>query len=436
MFNRLGDKLQHVFKKLKGEGALTEKNVVDALREVRLALLEADVNFQVVKEFIARVKEKAIGQEVLRSISPGQQIVKVVHDELVVTLGRKTSEISLTPPMTRILVCGLQGSGKTTTVAKLARKLKSENPLLVAGDIYRPAAVTQLKVLGKQLDIPVFHEPDAKPEKMIRSAVGMARDNGHKLIIMDTAGRLHVDPDMMAELTRVKEAFKPTETLLVADAMTGQDAVRIAVEFDKLLDVDGIILTKLDGDARGGAALSMRIVTGKPIKMIGVGEKITDLEVFHPDRIASRILDMGDVLTLVEKAAESLDQEQAFKMREKMLKNNFTFEDFLEQLKQIKKLGPLEQVMGMIPGMNKMPKVDEKELVKVEAIINSMTRQERLRPKIINGSRRKRIAKGSGTKVNDVNKLLNQFVMVRKMMKKFSKFGLGKGIPNLRGFGI
>jgi len=436
VFNRLSDKLQDVFKKLKGEGSLTEKNIADAMREVKMALLEADVNFQVVKQFIARVKEKAVGQEVLKSISPGQQIVKVVHDELVQTLGGEAVAMELAKPQTRILMCGLQGSGKTTTTAKLALKYKKERPLLVAGDIYRPAAVTQLQILGRQLDIEVFFQENSPPEKICQAALKYAAQHNHGLVIMDTAGRLHIDTEMMAELERVRDTFRPTETLLVVDAMTGQDAVRIAQEFDQAMNIDGVVLSKLDGDARGGAALSMRVVTNKPIKFAGIGEKLSDLEVFHPDRIASRILGMGDVLTLVEKAAAAFDQEDALKTQQKILEDSFTFEDFLVQLKQLRKLGPLEQLMGMIPGMKKMPKVEEKDLGRVEAIICSMTFEERRRPKIINGSRRRRIALGSGTKVNDVNRLIKQFDEARKMMKKITKMGLGKGMPNLKGLGL
>ena len=426
VFESLADKLQQTFKKLRGRGKLSESDVSEALREVRMALLEADVNFKVAKDFVARIKERAIGQEVLGSLTPGQQVVKIVNDELTELLGGTQSRITISSrPPTIIMLVGLQGAGKTTTAGKLAHLLKKQNkkPLLVAADIYRPAAIKQLEVLGKQLDIPVFslgdkENPVAIAEKAIHHANTMARD----VVIIDTAGRLHINEELMGELKAIRQTVKPHEILLVVDAMTGQDAVTIAESFNGDLGIDGVILTKLDGDARGGAALSIKSVTGRPIKFAGMGEKLDALEPFYPDRMASRILGMGDVLSLIEKAQSSIDLEQAKEMEKKLRKEEFTLDDFLTQLQQVKKLGSMEQILNMIPGMgNKLKnvEVDEKELKRVEAVIQSMTKKERRDPSIINGSRRKRIALGSGAKVQDVNRLLKQFAEARKMMKRF-----------------
>lgn len=426
MFNELSDKLESVFKKLRGHGKLTEKNVKDALKEVRLALLEADVNFRVVKKFIKSVTEEALGAEVLQSISPGQQIVKIVHDRLVEVLGGESAPISISSaPPTVIVLVGLQGSGKTTMCGKLALHFRQKNksPLLVAADVYRPAAVDQLKTLGKSIEIPVFHE-DVKPPKMAKKALKTARDNNHDVLIVDTAGRLHIDNALMEELENIKQEIDPDEVLLIADAMTGQDAVNIASEFNSRLDLTGVLLTKMDGDARGGAALSIKQVTGKPIKMVGVGEKLSDLEVFHPDRMASRILGMGDVVTLVEKAQATMDTKEAEKLEKKLRKETFTLEDFYNQLQQLKKMGPLESLVGMLPGVGNALKginVDDSAMKRVEAIIQSMTPEERRNPDMLDGSRRKRIAEGSGNSVVDVNRLMKQFNMMQKMIKKFSR---------------
>lgn len=428
VFESLADKLQQTFKKLRGRGKLSESDVSEALREVRMALLEADVNFKVAKDFVARIKERAIGQEVLGSLTPGQQVVKIVNDELTELLGGTQSRITISSrPPTIIMLVGLQGAGKTTTAGKLAHLLKKQNkkPLLVAADIYRPAAIKQLEVLGKQLDIPVFslgdkENPVTIAEKAIHHANTMARD----VVIIDTAGRLHINEELMGELKAIRQTVKPHEILLVVDAMTGQDAVTVAESFNGALGIDGVILTKLDGDARGGAALSIKSVTGRPIKFAGMGEKLDALEPFYPDRMASRILGMGDMLSLIEKAQSSIDLEQAKEMEKKLRKEDFTLDDFLTQLQQVKKLGSMEQILNMIPGMgNKLKNVeiDEKELKRVEAVIQSMTKKERRDPSIINGSRRKRIALGSGAKVQDVNRLLKQFAEARKMMKRFQE---------------
>ena len=428
VFESLADKLQQTFKRLRGRGKLSESDVAEALREVRMALLEADVNFKVAKDFVARVKERAIGQEVLGSLTPGQQVVKIVNDELTELLGGTQSRIAITSrPPTVIMLVGLQGAGKTTTAGKLAHLLKRQNkrPLLVAADIYRPAAIKQLQVLGEKLEIPVFtlgdqQNPVTIAEKAIEQANLLARD----VVIIDTAGRLHINEELMAELKGIKKTVKPHEILLVVDAMTGQDAVTVAESFNNDLGIDGIILTKLDGDARGGAALSIKAVTGRPIKFAGMGEKLDALEPFYPDRMASRILGMGDVLSLIEKAQSAIDLEQAKEMEKKLRKEEFTFDDFLSQLQQVKKLGSMEQILSMIPGVgNKLKdvEIDEKELKRVEAMIQSMTRKERRDPSIINGSRRKRIAAGSGTKVQDINKLLKQFAEARKMMKRLQE---------------
>ena len=428
VFEGLSDRLQQTFKKLRGKGKLTEVDVNEAMREVRMALLEADVNFKVVKDFIAKIKEQAIGQEVMESLTPAQFVIKIVNDELTNLMGGTQSRITVSSrPPTVIMLVGLQGAGKTTTAGKLAQLLKKQGkrPLLVAADIYRPAAIKQLQVLGKQLDIPVFAMEESKDavliaQKAIEYSLSYTRDT----VIIDTAGRLHINEDLMQELKSIKKIVKPHEILLVVDAMTGQDAVGVAESFNKDLGLDGVILTKLDGDARGGAALSIKAVTGCPIKFVGMGEKLDALETFHPDRMASRILGMGDVLSLIEKAGASIDLEQAKEMEKKFRKDDFNLDDFLEQLQQVRKLGPLDQLLGMLPGMGNLKKLqdvkfDEKELLRIEAIIRSMTKKERRDSSIINGSRRKRIALGSGTRVQDVNKLIKQFVEAKKMMKKF-----------------
>ena len=437
MLEDLTSRLESTFKKLRGYGKLNEKNIADSLREIRRALLEADVNYQVAKDFIAAVQEKAIGEEVLRSVTPGQMVVKIVHDELVRLLGGTTTQMRTAGiPPTIIMITGLQGSGKTTFSAKLANFLmkRGRKPMLVAADVYRPAAIEQLKVLGRSLNVPVYEEGLGDPVKIAFNAVNEARKQFRDTIILDTAGRLHIDQAMMDELVRVKNRVRPHEILFVADGMTGQDAVNTAKEFAGKLDFDGVVLTKMDGDARGGAALSIRAVTGKPIKFLSVGEKLDEVEQFHPDRLASRILGMGDVVTLVEKAQATIDQEKARKLEQKLRKAEFDLEDFLDQLQQIKKMGSLESLLKMIPGVGKQlrnAKVDERGLIRTEAIINSMTREERRNPRILNGSRRKRIAMGSGTRVQDVNQLMNQFQQMKKMMKQMkgkSFRGMG-GLP-------
>ena len=434
MFENLSDRLESVFKKLRGHGRLTEENIQEAMGEVRTALLEADVNFGVVKEFIAAVTAKAVGREVLNSLSPGQQVVKVVHDELVTLLGSQAQPLKLDgrQPVT-IMLAGLQGSGKTTTAAKLARLLKEKGraPLLVPADVYRPAAIEQLHVLGGQIGVDVFASTvDQKPVEIARQAFVEASAGPYDTVIFDTAGRLHVDEALMAELKEISRAVPLSEVLFVADAMTGQDAVTVAEKFNTELEITGLILTKMEGDARGGAALSVKTVTGKPIKFVGVGESVEALEVFHPDRTASRILGMGDVLSLIEKAEAVVDQKNAEQLARKIQKNAFTLEDFLDQIQQIKKMGSLEQIMSMIPGINKLkqikdaPKPDQKELVKTEAIIRSMTLKERRNHRIIDASRRVRIAEGSGTSVAEVNRVLKSYTMMLKMMKTMK----GKGI--------
>jgi signal recognition particle subunit SRP54 len=426
MFDDLTYRLEGIFKKLKGHGKLTEANVSDALKEVRRAFLEADVNYKVAKDFIAGVREKSLGEEVLQSITPGQQVIKIIHDELVRILGSTSSGLTISSsPPTIIMLVGLQGSGKTTMCGKLALdfRKKSKSPLLVAADIYRPAAVDQLKVLGKSINMPVFHV-DKDPVSIAKEALKAAHEGNHDVVIIDTAGRLHIDDKLMVELEQIKAAINPDELLLIADAMTGQDAVNIATEFDGRLDLSGVILTKMDGDARGGAALSIKAVTGKPIKMIGIGEKLSDLEVFHPDRLASRILGMGDVLSLVERAQDAIDMREAEKLQKKLQKEAFTFDDFYSQLQQLKKMGSLESILSMIPGIGKAIKdvqVDDHALVRIEAMIQSMTKEERLKPKIIDGSRRRRIALGSGNDLADVNRILKQFAQMQKMLKKLSR---------------
>ncbi len=435
MLEQLSQNLESIFKRLRGHGKLTESNISEALREVRRALLEADVNYRVVKEFIARVKEEALGAEVLRSITPGQQIVNIIHNEMIELLGGQTAGLQLKGSPAVIMLVGLQGSGKTTTAAKLAVRLRKEGrrPLLVACDVYRPAAVEQLKILGKQTDIPVYSEEHQDVKRIAQNALREAVRFPADLILLDTAGRLHIDDEMMAEIATLQQATKPAETLFVADAMTGQDAVNAASAFAAELELTGVILTKLDGDARGGAALSIRNVTGKPLKFAGVGEHIDKLEVFHPDRMAGRILGMGDIVSLVEKAQEDVDVEEAQKLEEKLRKNSMDLEDFKAQLKQLRSMGPMGDLMSMIPGAQKLKGVDidEKRLTRVEAIINSMTLDERRRPQILNASRRKRIARGSGTKVQDVNQLMKQFQMMKKMMKQVGKMNKRQMMRNL-----
>ena len=438
MFESLSERLEGVFKKLKGRGFLSEADVDAALKEIRMALLEADVNFKVVKDFTEKVKARAIGKEVIDSITPGQQVVKIVNDELCELMGGGQSKISLAPnPPTVIMLVGLHGSGKTTTSAKLANNFKKDGrrPMLVAMDTGRPAAIDQLKALGAQIDVPVYAtKPGDDPVTIIPGALKAASLEGRDILILDTAGRLHIDDALMGELDNIKKAADPREILLVADAMTGQDAVNIAKTFNDRLDLQGVILTKMDGDARGGAALSITHVTGKPIKFIGVGEKIDFLEPFHPDRMASRILGMGDVVTLVEKAQDAMNLEDALKMEGKLKNNRFTFEDLKDQIKQIKKMGSLESILGMIPGLGKQMKgvnIDDSAFVKVEAIINSMTVHERNNYVILNGSRKKRIADGSGTTVADVNKLVKQHLTMKKMLKKF-KGGKGMRMPQFK----
>ena len=433
MFDSLSSKLESVFKKLRGRGVLKEDDVKEALREVRLVLLEADVNFKVVKDFINRIQERAVGQEILGSLTPGQQVIKIVHEELVALLGGTQARLHLAPnPPTVIMLVGLQGSGKTTTAGKLARNFKKDGRrvLLVPADTRRPAAIQQLKTLAKQVGVDAYSSEEQDPVVICREAVKQAAASLFEVVILDTAGRLQVDEPLMEELRRIKDGVKPHEILFVADAMTGQEAVNIASKFNADLGFDGVVLTKLDGDARGGAALSVRAVTGKPLKFVGLGEKLDALEPFHPDRMASRILGMGDVLSLIEKAQETVDREEALKLAKKLKKNSFDLDDFRSQLKQVKKLGGVEQIMGMIPGMGKMKlpdaEVNEKELVKVDAIIGSMTAKERADYTIINGSRRSRIAKGSGTQVQDVNRLLKQFAEMRKMMKSMTSGKMGK----------
>ena len=434
MFSHLTDKLELAFKKLRGLGKISEANIKDSMREVRQALLEADVNFKVARDFVQSVQEKAIGTDVLKSIDPGQHIVKIVHDELVDLLGGKAFPLApVDKSPTIYMVCGLQGSGKTTLVGKLAllHKRKNQKPLMVAADIYRPAAVKQLKVLADSIQVEHFYLEGKDPVEICRQAVKHAEKNFVDLVILDTAGRLHVDDELMTELEEIKKAVKPHEILLVADSMTGQDAVNVADAFHKRLNITGVVLSKLDGDARGGAALSIRKVTGCPIKLASVGEKLADLEPFHPDRLASRILGMGDIVTLVEKAQATIDTEKAEKLQEKLLKAKFDLEDFLDQMNQLKKMGPLESVLGMMPGMGKMLKgikVDDRELERTAAIIKSMTLQERRNPKIIDGSRKKRIASGSGTSVQIVNQLLNQFFAMQRLFAQMGKKNF-KGLP-------
>lgn len=436
MFETLTEKLDSALKKLRGQGRISEENTTEALIEVRRVLLDADVNLNVVKSFIENVKIKSLGQEVVTSVSPGQLIIKIIYDELVTLLGSEKAEINFSSEIPSvIMVAGLQGSGKTTFSGKLANLLKSKGkfPLLVAADTYRPAAIDQLIMLGEQIDIPVYSDRNAKAIDIAKKAIPFAKEHARDVVIIDTAGRLAIDDEMMQEVENIKSAVKPGEILFVVDSMIGQDAVATAKTFHDRLNYDGVVLTKLDGDTRGGAALSIRSVVGKPIKFVGVGEKLDALEQFYPDRMASRILGMGDIVSLVEKAQQTFDQKEAEKLQEKIVKAQFTLEDFYQQLQQIKKMGPLSQVMSMIPGASKLGNlndIDDKELKYVEAIILSMTKEERNNPSIINGSRRKRIALGSGTKIQDVNKLLTQFTEMQKMMRNFSK---GKSIAKMVG---
>ncbi len=437
MFESLSDKLLGSLKKLKGQTKITEDNIQEAIKEIRLSLLEADVNFKVVKEFIDQVKAKALGTAVIDQVAPGQQFVKVVHDELVSTLGGEAVELNVTGKPAVIFLVGLQGAGKTTTAAKLAKHIRTKfgkRPGLVPADIYRPAAIEQLKTLAKNNDLPVFDSNTSmKPEEILAQAKKWAADNMVEVVLVDTAGRLQIDDDLMGELARMKSVWEPNEILLVADAMLGQQSVNVAEGFNKLLGLTGLILTKVDGDARGGAALSIRKATGVPIKFLGTGEKTDALEVFHPDRLASRILDMGDVLSLVEKAQTVINEKDALASAKKMSKGQFTVEDFLSQIQMMKKLGGMESLMKMLPGMGQLSKAmkdmtpPDKELKKIEAIIRSMTAQERVKHEILNGSRRARIARGSGTEVSDVNKFIKQFEQSKKMMSQMMKMGMGKG---------
>ena len=423
-FEGLSERLQGITRKLRGKARITESDLKEVLREVKLALLEADVNYKIVKEFISVIEQKALGQDVLKSLTPGEQVVKIVKDEMIELLGGTESKINFTPnPPTIIMLVGLQGSGKTTTAGKLANLLRKEGkkPLLVACDVYRPAAIKQLQVVGKQLNIPVFANENTKDVVLIaKQALSVAMSKLNDVVILDTAGRLHIDEELMNELKNVKTNVKPHEILLVVDSMTGQDAVNVAQSFNESLGIDGVILTKLDGDTRGGAALSVKKVTNRPIKFAATGEKLSDIEVFHPDRMTSRILGMGDVLSIIEKAEEAFDEEEAIKLEKKLRKESFDLDDYLTQLRQIKKMGSFSAILKMIPGLNmvKESDIDEKEFVKIEAIICSMTAEERRKPKILNASRRIRIAKGSGTKVQDVNKFMNSFEQTQRIMKK------------------
>ncbi len=442
VFEGLSEKLQNLMKKMKGSVRVNEKDVKEMMREVKLALLEADVNFKVVKDFVNSITERAVGQSVLESLTPGQQIVKIVHEELIKLMGSVPSKLTYSPaPPTVYMMVGLQGSGKTTTTGKLANMLRKEGkrPLLVACDVYRPAAVKQLQVVGGQLNIPVFEMgTNIDPVEIAKKAVAHAKSMQFDIVIVDTAGRLHVDEELMDELKRLKETVKPHEILLVVDSMTGQDAVNVAGSFNEKLGIDGIILTKLDGDTRGGAALSTRAVTGKPIKFTGLGEKLSDLEPFYPDRMASRILGMGDVLSLIEKAQTAFDEKQAIELEKKMRTATFTLDDFLDQMQQIKKMGPLNQILGMLPGIDakalKGVDLDDKQFARTVAIIQSMTKQERNNPSILNAKRRIRIANGSGMTVTDVNRLLKQFEDMKKMMKQFSGGNAKKMMKGMGGF--
>ncbi len=440
-FEGLSEKLSAVFKKLRGKGRLTEADVKEAMREIRLSLLEADVSYKVVKQFVAQVTEKAVGADVLEALSPAQMIVKIVNQELTELMGGTASKLTIAPkPPTVVMMVGLQGAGKTTNAAKLAglmRRQSGKRPLLVACDIYRPAAITQLEVVGSQLDIPVFQMGQADPVEIAQAAIRHAEQHGNDLVFLDTAGRLHIDEALMNELKAIREAVNPTEILLVVDAMMGQDAVNAAKAFDDALDISGVVLTKLDGDARGGAALSIKAVTGKPIKFVGVGEKLDQIEVFHPDRMANRILGMGDVLSLIERAEQNFDQQQALVLQEKLRKNRFTLNDFMEQMAQVKKMGSLSEIAGMIPGIRpgdlEGADLDDHQLVRMEAIIQSMTPAEREDPKILNSSRKKRIAAGAGTQVVEVNRLLKQYDLVQAMSKQFTGGKVPKNMRKMMG---
>ena len=443
MFDQLTDKLNNAFRKIKGVARITERNIEEPLREIRMALLEADVNYKIVKEFTNRVKEKALGADVSKALNPGQQFIKIVHDELVKVLGEEAEDLKLDPKKTNvIMMVGLQGSGKTTSSGKLAAYLKKQGffPMLVPADVYRPAAIEQLKVVGKAVNVPVFDiGDDRNPVSIAKKAVKEAKDKGFNVVIIDTAGRLHIDEELMKELKEIEKAVNPDEILFTVDSMTGQDAVKSAAAFDKELPLTGVVLTKLDGDARGGAALSVKYVTGKPIKFVGIGEKYEDFEKFHPDRMASRILGMGDVLSLIEKAEEVVDKKKAEELQKKIAKDQFTLEDFRDQLLQLTKMGSMEKILGMIPGMsqikNAQKMMDDKKIAHLVAIINSMTPKERRNHQIINGKRRKRIARGSGRPVQEVNQLLKQFVQMKKMMKKLSNpsfLGKMKNLKKLR----
>ena len=433
-FDGLGDKLQDIFKRMKGQGKISEKDLKAVMREVKVALLEADVNYKVVKQFVDNVTNRAVGEEVMESLTPGQQVVKIVHDELTQLLGGTQSKLTINPkPPTVIMMVGLQGSGKTTTSGKLGKLLKKQGkrPLLTACDVYRPAAIKQLQVLGEQLDIPVYTLGDKiSPVDIAKGAIEHAKSHGNDIVILDTAGRLHIDEVLMEELKNVKEVAQPTEILLVVDSMVGQDAVNVADSFNELLDITGVVLTKLDGDTRGGAALSIKTITGKPIKFAGMGEKLDALEPFHPDRMASRILGMGDVMTLIEKAQETVDQKKAEEMTKKLMKAEFTLEDYLDQMEQLQNMGNINSMLEMMPGMSKNKlkdiQIDERDMARTKAIILSMTPAERRNPKIINGSRRKRIAAGSGMKVQDVNRLLKQYEQSQVLMKQFCGMATGK----------
>jgi signal recognition particle subunit SRP54 len=440
MFDNLSDRFETIFKRMRGRGRMGEAEVDEVLREIRVALLEADVNFKVVKNLVARIKEQCVGAQLSASLSPAQQVIKIVHQELVNALGGENLKITYaSKPPTVVLLAGLQGSGKTTACGKLAKWFRSQgrNPLLIGCDLQRPAAVEQLRVLGGQAGVPVFSEP-TDPEAVARAGMEEARRLGKDVVIVDTAGRLHVDEELMDEARRISEAVHPNYTFLVIDAMTGQDAVNVAESFHQTLAIDGVILSKLDGDSRGGAALSVKEVIGRPIAFASVGEKLGDFEAFHPDRMAGRILGMGDVLTLIEKAEQAYDQEEAAAAAEKLQKGSFTLEDFLEQMQQVKKMGPIQNLVGMLPGIPKELKnaeIDEKEIGRIEAIIRSMTPEERREPQIMNGSRRLRVAQGSGTTTNEVNQLLKQFKDMQKMMRMFGKGGGGKGRPRIPSFG-
>jgi len=428
MFQSLSEKLSNAFKRFKNRGKLTEADIKEGMREVKLALLEADVNFKVVKDFVKTVTERAVGAEVLESLLPAQQVIKIVHEELITLMGSENSKLEIaSAPPTVIMMVGLQGAGKTTHSGKLASyyKKKSKNPLLVACDVYRPAAIKQLEVVGEQLGIPVFSMgTNISPVEIAKAGVAHAKKNGHDMVFIDTAGRLHIDEELMNELRNIKESVNPTEILLVADAMLGQDAVNVAEHFNELLDITGVVLTKMDGDTRGGAALSIRHITGKPIKFIGVGEKLDTIEPFHPDRLASRILGMGDVLTLIEKAEQAYDEKKAAELEKKFRESTFTLDDYLEQMAQLKNMGSLEQMLSMMPGVKpgalKDAKIDEKALAHMEAIILSMTKKEGTKPEILDFSRKKRIAAGSGTSVEEINKILKQFDQMKKLMKQFT----------------